>query len=51
VYIFAYATSPYEDWHRQAWAAALVLMAVVMLLNVGVRSLTGKQAFLATKAE
>src|SRR5205823_11210976 len=51
VYIFTYAMSPYEDWHRQAWAAALVLMAVVMLLNVGIRSLTGKRALLASRAE
>src|SRR5205823_3922809 len=26
VYIFTYAVSPYDDWHRQAWAAALVLL-------------------------
>jgi phosphate transport system permease protein len=51
VYVFAYATSPYEDWHRQAWAAALVLLAGVMLLNVGTRSLTGKRALLASRAE
>ena len=25
--IFAYAIAPYEDWHRQAWAGALVLVA------------------------
>ena len=41
--IFNYAVSPYDDWHRQAWAAALVLLAVVMLLNFGVRLLTGKR--------
>ena len=27
VQIFTYAMSPYDDWHRQAWAAALVLVA------------------------
>lgn len=32
--IFTYAISPYEDWHRQAWAAALVLMGFVLLVNV-----------------
>ena len=26
--IFAYAISPYDDWHRQAWAGALVLFVV-----------------------
>jgi phosphate transport system permease protein len=40
VQIFTYAVSPYEDWHRQAWAAALVLIAMVLLLNIGARLLT-----------
>jgi phosphate transport system permease protein len=43
VYIFNYAVSPYADWHRQAWAAALVLLAGVMFLNFGIRVLTGKR--------
>ncbi len=43
-FIFNYAVSPYEDWHRQAWAAALVLVTIVMLLNFGVRLLTGRVA-------
>jgi phosphate transport system permease protein len=34
VMIFTYAVSPYEDWHRQAWAAALVLLALVLGSNV-----------------
>jgi phosphate transport system permease protein len=51
VYIFNYAVSPYEDWHRQAWAAALVLLAAVILLNFGVRFLTGKRTLLASQAE
>jgi phosphate transport system permease protein len=34
VQIYTYAVSPFEDWHRQAWAAALVLVALVLLLNV-----------------
>jgi phosphate transport system permease protein len=38
--IFNYAISPYEDWHRQAWAGALVLLALVLAINVGVRVLT-----------
>jgi phosphate transport system permease protein len=38
--IFNYAISPYEDWHRQAWAGALVLLLFVALVNVGVRMLT-----------
>jgi phosphate transport system permease protein len=32
--IFTYAVSPYEDWHRQAWAAALVLLTLVLGSNV-----------------
>lgn len=35
--IFAYAISPYEEWHRQAWAAALVLMLFVLAVNVATR--------------
>jgi phosphate transport system permease protein len=35
--IFTYAISPYDDWHRQAWAGALVLVLLVFLLSAGVR--------------
>lgn len=38
VEIYTYAVSPYEDWHRQAWTAALVLVVLVLLLNVTARS-------------
>ena len=38
--IFTYAISPYEDWHRQAWAGALVLLVTVFLINFIVRLLT-----------
>lgn len=34
VNIYTYAVSPYEEWHRQAWAAALVLLVTVLTLNV-----------------
>ncbi len=37
VQIFNYAISPYEDWHRKAWSAALVLLLLVGLLNLGAR--------------
>lgn len=37
VQIYTYAVSPYEDWHRQAWAAALVLLVLVLVLNVSAR--------------
>ena len=38
--IFEYAKSPYNDWHRQAWAGALVLLLLVLSINIGVRFLT-----------
>jgi phosphate transport system permease protein len=37
--IFTYAISPYDDWHRQAWAAALILVSVVLIGNVSARIL------------
>jgi len=39
VQIFNYAISPYEDWHEKAWAAALVLLMMVGLLNLASRLL------------
>jgi phosphate transport system permease protein len=38
--IFTYAISPYDDWHRQAWAGALVLVAGIFCVNVMVRIVT-----------
>jgi phosphate transport system permease protein len=35
--IFTYATGPFEEWHRLAWAAALVLMGLVLTLALGAR--------------
>ncbi|HEX3728234.1 MAG TPA: phosphate ABC transporter permease PstA [Opitutaceae bacterium] len=35
--IYSYAISPYDDWHRQAWAGALVLMGMILSLNIIVR--------------
>ncbi|MEI7998005.1 MAG: phosphate ABC transporter permease PstA [Candidatus Omnitrophota bacterium] len=32
--IFSYAISPYDDWHRQAWAGAIVLIIVVFAINL-----------------
>jgi phosphate transport system permease protein len=37
VMIYTYAIAPYDDWHRQAWAAGLVLLALVLLSNLGAR--------------
>jgi phosphate transport system permease protein len=37
VMIYTHAISPYEDWHRQAWAAGLVLLVLVLLANLAAR--------------
>ncbi|HTS50119.1 MAG TPA: phosphate ABC transporter permease PstA [Bryobacteraceae bacterium] len=37
VMIYTHAISPYDDWHRQAWAAGLVLLVLVLLANVACR--------------
>jgi phosphate transport system permease protein len=37
VMIFTYAIAPYEDWHRQAWAAGLVLLGLVLSANIAAR--------------
>jgi phosphate transport system permease protein len=38
--VFTYAISPYEDWHDKAWAGALVLITMVLLINIAARVLT-----------
>lgn len=35
--IYVYATGPYDEWHRQAWAGALVLIVMVLLLGTVAR--------------
>jgi len=40
VQIFNYAISPYDDWHRQAWAGAFVLIFLVFTVNLIVRIVT-----------
>jgi phosphate transport system permease protein len=42
VMIFTYAIAPYEDWHRQAWAAGLVLLGLVLLTNIATRLILSK---------
>jgi len=37
VQIFTYAIAPYDDWHAQAWAGALVLVAMVMVFSLAAR--------------
>ena len=40
VQIYTYAVSPYEEWHRQAWAGAFLLVVVVFVLSVIARLAT-----------
>ena len=43
VQIYNYALSPYDDWHAQAWAATLVLMTLILLINIVVRFFARKK--------
>jgi phosphate transport system permease protein len=38
--VFNYAISPYDDWHDKAWAGALVLIGLVLVVSSGARYLT-----------
>jgi phosphate transport system permease protein len=51
LYIYNYARSGDEFFEKKAWAAALVLLTIVMVLNIGTRILTGKRVVLASRAE
>ncbi len=42
VQVFTYATSPYEDWHRQAWAGALALVTIVLTCSLLARIATAR---------
>ena len=44
VQVFTYAISPYEDWHRQAWAGALVLVAIVLVCSLLARLATSRMS-------
>jgi phosphate transport system permease protein len=41
--VFTYATGPYEEWHRYAWAAALVLILLVFVLSLVARVFIGRK--------
>jgi phosphate transport system permease protein len=49
--IYEFTLSPRPEEHRMAWAAALVLLCLVMLLSAGIRLLTGKRVVLASRAD
>jgi phosphate transport system permease protein len=42
--IYTHAISPYDDWHRQAWAAGLVLLTVVLIANIAARLILSRGA-------
>ena len=42
VMIYTYAVSPYEDWHRQAWAAGLVLLGLILIINILARTILSR---------
>jgi phosphate transport system permease protein len=44
VMIYSHAISPYEDWHRQAWAAGLVLLTLVLVANLAARLVLSRGA-------
>lgn len=44
VQIFTYAISPYEDWHRQAWAGALILITIVIIIGLAARALGARSS-------
>jgi phosphate transport system permease protein len=41
--IFTYAVSPYDDWHAQAWAGALVLIAIILIISLVARFATRRR--------
>ncbi len=42
VMIYTYALAPYEDWHRQAWAAGLVLLGLILIINIVARAILSR---------
>ena len=42
VMIYTYAIAPYDDWHRQAWAAGFVLLMLVLVMNVAAKLLLAR---------
>ena len=44
VMIFSYASSPYEDWHQQAWSAGFVLLTLILAVNIVARMILSRAA-------
>jgi phosphate transport system permease protein len=49
VLIYQYAISPYEDYHRQAWAAGFVLLALVLSINITARMVIARRSMTARR--
>jgi phosphate transport system permease protein len=47
VMIFTYAIAPYEDWHKQAWAAGFVLLSLVLTVNIIARAILSNKKHVA----
>ena len=43
VFIYDYARAPFEEWNRQAWAAAFVLIALIFIISLVFRTVTRRQ--------
>lgn len=43
--IYVYANSPYDDWHRQAWAGSLVLIVLIVSAIAAVRYVVRRGSF------
>jgi len=40
--IYRYAIAPYDDWNRQAWAAGLVLLGLILVINIVARAILSR---------
>jgi phosphate transport system permease protein len=45
--IYTYALGPYQEWHEQAWAAGLVLLGLVLVVNIGTRLVLARKTSVA----
>jgi len=46
--VFVYAISPFDEWHRQAWAGALVLIILIVVAVTAVRVVTSRGMYRAS---
>ncbi|HTQ10720.1 MAG TPA: hypothetical protein VMI31_11655, partial [Fimbriimonadaceae bacterium] len=48
--VYQYAMEPYENWSKQAWAGALVLLLFVLILSIGARLVVSRSRVPASVA-